>query len=49
MASATAQKVHEMMFVPWELITIQVGCLSDSVYPKIDSNMPIFEHAYTFL
>jgi hypothetical protein len=48
MASAPAQQVHEMTFVPQELITIQVGHLSASVYPKIDSNIPIFERAHTF-
>jgi hypothetical protein len=48
MASAPAQQVHEMMFVPRELVTIQVGCLSASVYPKIDSKMPIFECAHAF-
>jgi hypothetical protein len=48
MASAPAQQVREMTFVPRELITIQVGHLSASVYPKIDSNMPIFEHAHAF-
>ncbi len=37
-----------MRFVPRELVTIQVSCLSASVYPKIDSNMPIFEHAHAF-
>jgi hypothetical protein len=48
MASAPAQQIHEMMFVLQELITIQVGCLSASVYPKIDSNMPIFERVHAF-
>ncbi len=48
MASAPAQQVHEMMFVPHELVTIQVGRLSASVYPKIDSSMPIFELAHAF-
>jgi hypothetical protein len=48
MASTLAQQGHEMTFVPRELITIQVGCLSASVYPKIDSNMPIFECAHAF-
>jgi hypothetical protein len=48
MASAPAQQVHEMTFVPQELVTIQVGRLSASAYPKIDSNMPIFENAHAF-
>jgi hypothetical protein len=48
MASAPAQQVRSMMFIPWELVTIQVGHLSASVYPKIDSNMHIFERAHAF-
>jgi hypothetical protein len=48
MASAPAQQVHEMMFVPRELVTIQVGCLSASVYPKINSSMPIFKRTHAF-
>jgi hypothetical protein len=48
MASALAQQVHEMTFVLQELVTTQVGDLSASVYPKINSSMPIFERAHTF-
>jgi hypothetical protein len=48
MASAPAQQVREMTFVPQKPVTIQVGHLSASVYPKINSNMPIFEHAQNF-
>jgi hypothetical protein len=48
MDSAPAQQIYEMIFVLQELVTIQVGHLSASVYPKIDSNMPIFERAHAF-
>ena len=37
-----------MSFVPRDLVTIQVGCYSANVYPKIDLSMPIFKRAHTF-
>jgi hypothetical protein len=37
-----------MAFVPCNLVTIQVGCLSANVYPKVEPNMPTFEHAHAF-
>ncbi len=40
--------MYEMTFIPCELVTIQVGHLHASVYPKINANMPIFECANAF-
>ncbi len=40
--------MNEMMFVPRDLVTIQVGRLSASVYPKVDPGMPVFECAHAF-
>jgi hypothetical protein len=40
--------VTQMSFVPRDLITIQVGRLSDNVYPKIEPGMPSFEQAHAF-
>jgi hypothetical protein len=37
-----------MLFVPKDLVTIQVGCLLACVYPKIEPSMPVFEHAHAF-
>ncbi len=37
-----------MAFVPCDLATIQVGCLSANVYPKVEPGMPNFECAHTF-
>jgi hypothetical protein len=37
-----------MSLVPKDLVTIQVECLSVSVYPKVKPRMPIFERAHTF-
>jgi hypothetical protein len=41
-------KMHEMSFILKDLFTIHVGRLSASVYPKIKSSMPVFEHAHAF-
>jgi hypothetical protein len=41
-------QMHEMLLVPKDLVTIQVGCLSVSVYPKVEPRMPVFERAHTF-
>ncbi len=40
--------ISEMAFVPCDLVTIQVGRLSANVYPKVEPNMPTFEHANAF-
>jgi hypothetical protein len=39
---------HEMAFVPRELVTIQVGHMSASVYPKVEPTMPIHELAHAY-
>jgi hypothetical protein len=43
-----ANPVHEMSFVPKDLVLVQVGCLSVSLYPKIKPSMPVFERAHAF-
>jgi hypothetical protein len=48
MAAPQALPVHEMTFVPCNLVPIQVGRLSTSVYPKIEPNMPVFECVHAF-
>jgi hypothetical protein len=48
MAAPQALPVHEMTFVPRNLVSIQVGCLSASVYPKIEPSMPVFECVHAF-
>ena len=48
MAAPQALPVHKMTFVPCNLVTIQVGRLSASVYPKIEPSMPVFECAHAF-
>jgi hypothetical protein len=42
--------ITEMAFIPHDLVTIQVGCLSTNVYPKVKvvSGMPNFECAHAF-
>jgi hypothetical protein len=44
--AASANKV--MAFVPCDLVSIQVGRLYASVYPKVEPTMPIHERAHTF-
>jgi hypothetical protein len=44
----SSSAIHKMTFVPCKLVTIQVGCLSPSVYPKIGPGMPVFERAHAF-
>jgi hypothetical protein len=39
---------HGMAFVPRELVTIQVGWMSASVYPKVEPTMPIYELAHAY-
>jgi hypothetical protein len=48
MAAPQALPVHEMTFVPRNLVPIQVGRLSASVYPKIEPSMPVFECVHAF-
>jgi hypothetical protein len=40
--------VHEMSFVPKDLVLVQVGRLFASLYPKIEPSMPVFECAHAF-
>jgi hypothetical protein len=47
MTSNPAQVSH-MSFVPKDLLPIQVGRLSASVYPKVEPSMPVFERAHAF-
>jgi hypothetical protein len=46
--TSSANPVHEITFVPWDLVTNQVGCLSASVYPKVDPSMPVVERTNAF-
>ena len=39
---------NEMAFVPRDLVSIQVGRLYASVYPKVEPMMPIHERAHAF-
>ena len=39
---------NEMAFVSRDLVSIQVGHLYASVYPKVKPTMPIHEHAHAF-
>ncbi len=48
MTSPQAHLVHEMSFVPCNLVQVRVGCLLVFVYPKIEPSMPVFERAHTF-
>ena len=48
MTNAQSIPVHEMSFVPRDLVTVQVGRLSVSLYPKVETGMPVFEHAHAF-
>jgi hypothetical protein len=45
---SSSAKMHKQWFVPKDCVTIQVGRLSASVYPKVESSMPVFEHAHAF-
>ncbi len=40
--------ITKMSFIPRDLVTIQVGCLSANVYPKVEPGMPNFECAHAF-
>jgi hypothetical protein len=46
--STMAAPAHGIAFVPKELVTIQVGCMSASVYPKVEPTMPIYELAHAY-
>ncbi len=46
--TSPALPVHKMSFVPKDLVTVQVGRLSASLYPKIEPSMPVFERAHAF-
>ncbi len=48
MTNAQSIPVHEMTFVPPNLVSVQVGPLSVSLYPKVETGMPIFERAHAF-
>jgi hypothetical protein len=45
---STTMQVHKMLFVPKYLVTIQVGHLLASVYPKVEPSLPVFECAHAF-
>jgi hypothetical protein len=40
--------VTKMAFRPRDLVTMETGCLSANVYPKVELGMPNFESALTF-
>ena len=40
--------IAQMSFVPKDPVSIQVGRLSASVYPKVEPSMPVFERAHAF-
>ena len=48
MTNTQSIPVHEMSFVPRDLVTVQVGRLSVSLYPKVETGMPVFERAHAF-
>jgi hypothetical protein len=48
MTNAQLIPMHEMSFVPRDLVTVQVGRLSVSLYPKVETGMPVFERAHAF-
>ena len=48
MTNAQSIPVHEMSFVPRDLVSVQVGRLSVSLYPKVETGMPVFERAHAF-
>ena len=37
-----------MSFIPRDLVTVQVGRLLVSLYPKVETGMPVFERAHAF-
>ena len=45
---AVVTSANEMTFVPRDLVSIQVGRLYASVYPKVEPTMPIHERAHAF-
>ena len=45
---AVVAPANEMTFVPRDLVSIQVGRLYASVYPKVEPTMPIHERAHAF-
>ncbi len=48
MSPSNPVQVPDIFFVPKDLVTVQVGRLSASCYPKIKLSMPIFERAHAF-
>jgi hypothetical protein len=48
MTNAQSIPDHEMTFVPPDLVSVQVGRLSVSLYPKVETGMPVFERAHAF-
>jgi hypothetical protein len=46
--AATATPGHGTLFVPKELVSIQVGRMFASVYPKVEPTMPIYELAHAY-
>jgi hypothetical protein len=37
-----------MSFVPHDLVPVQIGWYTATVYPKVDSAMPVHERAHAF-
>jgi hypothetical protein len=46
--ATAASSGNKMVFVPRDLVSIQVGRLYASVYPKVEPTMPIHERAHAF-
>jgi hypothetical protein len=46
--ATAASSGNEMAFVPRDLVSIQVGRLYASVYPKVEPTMPIHKRAHAF-
>jgi len=41
-------KIQEMSFIPRDLVTVMVGCLSTTCYPKVEAKMPVHEKAFAY-
>ena len=48
MTNTQAVPMHEMLFVPCDLDTVQVGYQLGSLYPRVETGMPVFERAHAF-
>jgi hypothetical protein len=46
--AAAATPAHGTAFLPKELVSIQVGRMSASMYPKVEPTMPIYKLAHTY-